>query len=324
MGASHVIAVRLIFEVSLDIENIIKTYNIYCRVHFLMSTSTVKVSGEKVKAMWDKRLTEIFCDICIKEILKEWKAWKKLKGEDTGLGWNPIKITVDASDDWWESRLQVVPEAQKFRTSGTDLEFEGKLDQMFMGIVATSDKAWAPSSADNISQATSSLTPVMDPYGIPQAVKVLNSMLEEVMSIVENYSGDESGDEREKKEILQRMECFNRLFVVASSSVQLYYEKYILRQPCMDSKQSGETWIREILDDHESCCMINFRMSKMVILNHIGRYHLPDFRRGRSVSDFMKYEDINWGYENIIDSENAHGRESDDDNDDDDDGDDDG
>ncbi|MFQ6670601.1 hypothetical protein Gotur_035458 [Gossypium turneri] len=24
---------------------------------------------------------------------------------DTGLGWNPIKRTVDASDDWWESRL---------------------------------------------------------------------------------------------------------------------------------------------------------------------------------------------------------------------------
>ncbi|MFQ6663345.1 hypothetical protein Gotur_030906 [Gossypium turneri] len=83
-----------------------------------MSTSAVEVSGEKVKAMWDKRLTEIFCDICIKEILKgnrpEWKAWKKLKGEDTGLEWDPIKRTVDASDDWWESRLQVVPEAQKF------------------------------------------------------------------------------------------------------------------------------------------------------------------------------------------------------------------
>ncbi|MFQ6629274.1 hypothetical protein Gotur_006658 [Gossypium turneri] len=35
-----------------------------------MSTSVVKVSGEKVKTWWDKRLTEIFCDICIKEILK--------------------------------------------------------------------------------------------------------------------------------------------------------------------------------------------------------------------------------------------------------------
>ncbi|KAK5825647.1 hypothetical protein PVK06_020504 [Gossypium arboreum] len=59
------------------------------------------------------------------------------------------------------------------------------------------------------------------------------------MSIVENYSGDESDNEREKKEILQRMKCFNQLFVVASSSVQLYYEKYILKQPCMNSKQSG-------------------------------------------------------------------------------------
>ncbi|MFQ6620659.1 hypothetical protein Gotur_000845 [Gossypium turneri] len=116
-----------------------------------MSTSVVEVSDEKVKAMWDKRLTEIFCDICIKEILKgnrpEWKAWKKLKGEDTGLGWNPIKRTVDASDEWWESRLQVVPEAKKFRTSGIDPEFEGKLDLMFIGIVATGDKAWAPSSS---------------------------------------------------------------------------------------------------------------------------------------------------------------------------------
>ncbi|MBA0648120.1 hypothetical protein Goklo_015902 [Gossypium klotzschianum] len=35
-----------------------------------MSTSVVEFSGEKVKAMWNKRLIEIFCDICIKEILK--------------------------------------------------------------------------------------------------------------------------------------------------------------------------------------------------------------------------------------------------------------
>ncbi|MBA0754820.1 hypothetical protein Gogos_021562, partial [Gossypium gossypioides] len=34
------------------------------------STLVVEVSGEKVKAIWDKRLTEIFCDICIKEILE--------------------------------------------------------------------------------------------------------------------------------------------------------------------------------------------------------------------------------------------------------------
>ncbi|MBA0799770.1 hypothetical protein Gohar_010264 [Gossypium harknessii] len=60
------------------------------------------------------------------------------------------------------------------------------------------------------------------------------------MSVVDNFSGDKSDDEREKKEILQHIECFNRLLVVTSSSVQLYYDKYILKQPCMDSKQSGE------------------------------------------------------------------------------------
>ncbi|KAL1069335.1 hypothetical protein V6Z11_D12G259500, partial [Gossypium hirsutum] len=36
------------------------------------------------------------------------------------------------------------------------------------------------SAADNMSQATSSLTLVMDPYSIPQAVKMLESMSEEV------------------------------------------------------------------------------------------------------------------------------------------------
>ncbi|KAL1060212.1 hypothetical protein V6Z11_1Z116200 [Gossypium hirsutum] len=39
------------------------------------------------------------------------------------------------------------------------------------------------SQIDKLCNATSSLTPVMDPYGIPQAVKVLDSMLEEVPEI---------------------------------------------------------------------------------------------------------------------------------------------
>ncbi|MBA0843493.1 hypothetical protein Goarm_000678, partial [Gossypium armourianum] len=90
---------------------------------------------------------------------------------------------------------------------------------MFMGIVAIGDKAWAPSSSilrshffedvdneipeqneeenvrndvhilndvhidgntDNMNQATSILTLIMDPYDISQAIKVLNSMSEEV------------------------------------------------------------------------------------------------------------------------------------------------
>ncbi|MFQ6630006.1 hypothetical protein Gotur_006521 [Gossypium turneri] len=90
-----------------------------------MSISVVEVSGEKVKAMWDKRLIEIFYDICIKEILKGNRL-----GGDASLGWNPIKRYVDASDDWWESRLGTLIILNIF-----------KLDQMFMRVVATGDKA---------------------------------------------------------------------------------------------------------------------------------------------------------------------------------------
>ncbi|MFQ6628636.1 hypothetical protein Gotur_006928 [Gossypium turneri] len=73
--------------------------------------------------------------------------------------------------------------------------------------------------------------------------------------MVDNLSSDESDDERGKKEILQRMECFNRLFVVPSSS---------------------------ILDGHRSCCMINFRMSKIVFTSLLivleTRYNLQTSR----------------------------------------------
>ncbi|MFQ6626172.1 hypothetical protein Gotur_005021 [Gossypium turneri] len=87
---------------------------------------------------------------------------------------------------------------------------------------------------------------------------------------------------QKKKKILQLMECFNRLFVVASSSVKLYYEKYILKQPCMDSKQSVEAWIREILDGHDSRCMISFRMLKIIFTSLLRvletRYNLETSR----------------------------------------------
>ncbi|MBA0851683.1 hypothetical protein Goshw_024408 [Gossypium schwendimanii] len=85
----------------------------------------------------DKRLTKIFCGIYIKEILKGNRlgtlftkdGWLKIMtnfeketSEDTGLRWNSIKRTVDASNDWWESRLK-----------------------MFMVVIAIGDKALSPS-----------------------------------------------------------------------------------------------------------------------------------------------------------------------------------
>ncbi|KAK8946628.1 hypothetical protein KSP39_PZI006928 [Platanthera zijinensis] len=41
------------------------------------------------------------------QLKRDWKLWRELKRGETGLGWNPTKRTIDASDDWWKERIEV-------------------------------------------------------------------------------------------------------------------------------------------------------------------------------------------------------------------------
>ncbi|PPE02277.1 hypothetical protein GOBAR_DD00700 [Gossypium barbadense] len=105
---------------------------------------------------------------------KEWKAWKKLKDGDTGLGWNPIKRTVDASDDCQKRKTPDIS-TSCFKTgkkkSAKQIGEPARLSSQIEKLCNV---------VDNMSQATSSLIPVMDLYGNPQAVKVFDSMSEEI------------------------------------------------------------------------------------------------------------------------------------------------
>ncbi|XP_050133118.1 uncharacterized protein LOC126609170 [Malus sylvestris] len=78
----------------------------------------------------------------------EWKLWKELVGKETGLGWNSSKGTVDASQEWWNNKIQICinKEYGKFRKKGISPKMEDKLDRMFLNTVATGEHAWAPSS----------------------------------------------------------------------------------------------------------------------------------------------------------------------------------
>ncbi|PKA61069.1 hypothetical protein AXF42_Ash005965 [Apostasia shenzhenica] len=75
---------------------------------------------------------------------RDWKLWRDLKQGSTGLGWNPMKRTIDASDDWWNEKLKVFPQAKKFKNNGIDPEMESKLNDMFLSIAATGDYCWGP------------------------------------------------------------------------------------------------------------------------------------------------------------------------------------
>ncbi|MFQ6654783.1 hypothetical protein Gotur_025619, partial [Gossypium turneri] len=67
------------------------------------------------KAVWDDELTLIFCELCVNEV------------NAGSIGWCPSKKTVDATEEWWTVKIQL-------------------MWQMFGSIVATGENAWAPSS----------------------------------------------------------------------------------------------------------------------------------------------------------------------------------
>ncbi|PPS16884.1 hypothetical protein GOBAR_AA03692 [Gossypium barbadense] len=76
----------------------------------------------------------------------EWRLWRKLLKESTGIGWCPSKKTVDATEEWWAKKIQENPDFKGFKKKGIEPRLNDLIWQMFGGIVATGENAWAPSS----------------------------------------------------------------------------------------------------------------------------------------------------------------------------------
>ncbi|KAB2626905.1 hypothetical protein D8674_020523 [Pyrus ussuriensis x Pyrus communis] len=92
-------------------------------------------SSSNPSATWNAHNISIFCDICIKEV----EAGNPLIGKETGLGWNSSNGTFDASEEWWNNKLQINKEYGKLQKNGISPKMEDKLDRMFSNIVATGE-----------------------------------------------------------------------------------------------------------------------------------------------------------------------------------------
>ncbi|KAM2227759.1 hypothetical protein ACFXTI_014533 [Malus domestica] len=57
---------------------------------------------KKSKAMWDDASVETFISICVAETLDGNQT-------ETGLGWDLVKQTTIASDEWWEKKVKENP-----------------------------------------------------------------------------------------------------------------------------------------------------------------------------------------------------------------------
>ncbi|KAL1299292.1 hypothetical protein AAHE18_18G098700 [Arachis hypogaea] len=129
----------------------------------------------KTKAAWDIETTKQFIQACLDQVAKqqrngttltkkrlegcfiqlknkwdnlkkEWSAWYKFFGKETGLGWDYIKHTVDAPNEWWERKQLENLLYEKFRNKG--LPFKDELTILFKDVMVDGKFAWAPSSGN--------------------------------------------------------------------------------------------------------------------------------------------------------------------------------
>ncbi|XLU78078.1 hypothetical protein S245_001499, partial [Arachis hypogaea] len=199
----------------------------------------------------------------------DWKNWKQLKGNETGLGWDSAKKTIDASEEWWAKKLAVIPKAKKFRKEGIHPDFEATLDRMFQRTAATGEDAWTPSSGivpSSIEKDTqledsedSDIEPESSVINIKRKRENFTNAntYKKAKKVGVHWNMEIDYDEEEEKE-------FDRVLTSTACLVFQYYNKYIYKRPCMTSTQTGNKWLKEILEGNNSCCCSMFRMEKDV------------------------------------------------------------
>ncbi|ESR41160.1 hypothetical protein CICLE_v100272352mg, partial [Citrus x clementina] len=117
--------------------------------------ATDSVSQDKSKAIWDPKSHEIWVNLAVEQVRasngsgthlskqhrnrwdivkKEWQIWDALVRGQTRLGWNVERQTKEATNEWWEAKLQKHPEAAKFRIKGLDHAF--MLDELFHDVTS--------------------------------------------------------------------------------------------------------------------------------------------------------------------------------------------
>ena len=79
--------------------------------------------------------------------------------------------------------------------------------------------------------------------------------------------------------VLSIMESWSSSKIVAA-----YYYKYMYKEPCMTSPQTGEAWMNEVLNGHHICSVNAFRMHSHVFLKLCGEL---ESRHGLKSSDRM-------------------------------------
>ncbi|GJR17565.1 L10-interacting MYB domain-containing protein-like protein [Tanacetum coccineum] len=97
----------------------------------------------KLKAKTGK----VFCKQQLKNhwdtMKKDWKLYDRLMRIESGLGWDPVRKTIDATPEWWDEKIEADPELAKFRDKNLEM-YRMYYDQLFGDSVAVGDRTQLP------------------------------------------------------------------------------------------------------------------------------------------------------------------------------------
>ncbi|XP_057986581.1 uncharacterized protein LOC131169084 [Hevea brasiliensis] len=103
------------------------------------------------RVAWSSEQFNLFVKICVRGT----NLGKRNGGGwgDKGYTWlqnelrqDPIKGTVVAPDEWWNEKIKENSNFARFREKGIGQELYENYQELFLGIVATGEFAYAPSS----------------------------------------------------------------------------------------------------------------------------------------------------------------------------------
>nr|XP_043629054.1 uncharacterized protein LOC122600408 [Erigeron canadensis] len=79
---------------------------------------------------------------------KEWKLYDRLMRLESGIGWDPVRKTIDASASWWDEKIKADNDLAKLR--GQNLEMYKVFNEpLFRDYVAVGDNTKTPSEFQN-------------------------------------------------------------------------------------------------------------------------------------------------------------------------------
>ncbi|GJW41616.1 zinc finger, CCHC-type, retrotransposon gag domain protein [Tanacetum coccineum] len=79
---------------------------------------------------------------------KDFKLYDRLMRIESGLGWDPVKKTIDATPEWWDEKIEADPDLAKFRDKNLEM-YHMYYEQLFRDSVAVGDKTQLPIQFQN-------------------------------------------------------------------------------------------------------------------------------------------------------------------------------